>query len=51
MYRTKIYMASNKYVIGPHVIRNYDMQDYINNQVTHFNLHVDHVKNIDMTQY
>jgi hypothetical protein len=36
-------------LFGPHVIRNYDMEDYISNQVTHFNLYVGHAKNIDMT--
>jgi hypothetical protein len=25
------------------------MEDYISNQVTHFNLYVGHAKNIDMT--
>jgi len=27
------------------------MEDYINNQVTQFNLHVGHARSIDMTQY
>jgi hypothetical protein len=35
-------------LFGPFVIRNYDMQDYISNQITYFNLHFGH---IDMTQY
>jgi len=34
-----------------HVIRNYDMQDYISNRVTHFNLNVRHVRNIDMIPF
>jgi len=38
-------------LFAPHVIRNYDMQDYISNQITHFNLHIGHTSSIDMTQY
>ena len=35
----------------PYAIRIYDMEDYISNQVTNFNLHVGHARSIDMTQY
>jgi len=38
-------------IFAPHAIRNYDMQDYISNQITHFNLQVSHARSIDMTHY
>jgi len=38
-------------LFAPHVIRNYDMEDCISNQVTYFNLHDSHARSIDMTQY
>jgi hypothetical protein len=38
-------------LFAPHVIRNNDMQDYISNQVTHFNLHASHTRSINTTQY
>jgi hypothetical protein len=31
------------------LIKIYDMQDYISNQVTNFNLHAGHARRIDMT--
>ena len=34
-----------------HVIRIYDIQDYISKQVTYFNLHAGHARSIDMTEY
>jgi len=36
-------------LFAPHVIRNYDMQDYTSNRVTRFNLHVDPTRSINMT--
>jgi hypothetical protein len=34
-----------------YAIRIYDMQVYITNQVTNFNLHAGHARTIDITQY